>query len=591
MNRKRLAKGAAAALCLTLCAGMLSGCGGGSSESGEALEFSFWLYTAGDTGYYDSYKDNPSLKYALSKTYGEDNKTIDFDFWVPASGTANDNFSTMIGSGDYADIIENTIGESVGTYYKDDVIIDLTEYVTENMPNYLAFLEAHPELKEYALTEVDGEEKYLGIISATDDYPYSSWGHCYRRDWIVKYGTNPETGAAFTGGYTDPDDPDSWEDDVVFPSGGSDPVYISDWEWMFEIFDTAMADLGIEDGYCYSVPYNGYNGQGELAASFGGGCSGYWFRTPDNEVVYGPSSDQFRAYLTCVNTWYEKGWLDQTFDERASDMFFMIDNTSVYQGKVGMWYGLQSQIGGRMDSGDELTSGIYVAGCATPINDVYGDADTQFVDPYCGFAKTLVSTTYVVTPAAKDKDIATLCSFFDYFYTEEGALLRTVGLNEEQAQSVDSEFLEEHDLKSGMYTVQEDGSCRLVDSLIKDTSLAGACVCNKVPGIELVDNIDRGYAETFKHSMDTWIQWNCVGNIMGAHFLEYMTDEDTDTYSDISSRVTDYLTENAVKFIKGSLDIDSDSDWETFTAVLKKYRVDTATELLQSYADQYPLEA
>ena len=25
----------------------------------------------------------------------------------------------------------------------------------------------------------------------------------YRRDWIVKYGTNPVTGEAFTGGYTD----------------------------------------------------------------------------------------------------------------------------------------------------------------------------------------------------------------------------------------------------------------------------------------------------------------------------------------------------------------------------------------------------
>jgi len=89
----------------------LTACGGGSasggstgSGSGGTEEFSFWLYTTGDSTYYDSYQDNPSLKYALSRTYGTENKSISFDFWVPASGTANDNFSTMIGSGDYADI-------------------------------------------------------------------------------------------------------------------------------------------------------------------------------------------------------------------------------------------------------------------------------------------------------------------------------------------------------------------------------------------------------------------------------------------------------------------------------------------------------
>lgn len=74
------------------------------------------------------------------------------------------------------------------------------------------------------MDEIDGEEHYIGIRAANESKPYYFTGYEYRRDWIVKYGTNPTTGEAFTGGYTDPDDPDSWEDDVVFPSGGSDPI-------------------------------------------------------------------------------------------------------------------------------------------------------------------------------------------------------------------------------------------------------------------------------------------------------------------------------------------------------------------------------
>ena len=55
---------------------------------------------------------------------------------------------------------------------------------------------------------------------------------------------------------------------------GTCPVYISDWEWMFDIFTKAQADLGITDGYCLSVYYKGYNEDGSLFSSFGGSFNG-----------------------------------------------------------------------------------------------------------------------------------------------------------------------------------------------------------------------------------------------------------------------------------------------------------------------------
>lgn len=71
--------------------------------------------------------------------------------------------------------------------------------------------------------------------------------------------------------YSDNVNGDSWVDDVVFPSGCTDPMYISDWEWMFEIFDKAMEEQGITDGYCMSMYYPGYIANGDLVTGFGGG--------------------------------------------------------------------------------------------------------------------------------------------------------------------------------------------------------------------------------------------------------------------------------------------------------------------------------
>ncbi len=579
---------ASAALGLATMAG-LSGCGGGAS--GSDVTFTYWVYNGVDSAYYADYNENPTVLYTLEKGYGPEEKQIQFEFWVPPAGTAADNFSNMMGSGEYADVIQNVIGDNFLTSYTDGVSLDITEYVKENMPNYLAYLEAHPQLKADAVTEIDGEEHYLGLVSFNEDYAAHDWGHMYRRDWIVKYGTNPQTGAAFSGGYTDEDDPDSWEDDVVFPSGGSDPVYISDWEWMFEIFEKAYADLGLTDSYCYSVPYNGYLGTGELTASFGGGASGYWFRNLDNEVTFGPVTEEFRTYMQCMNTWYEKGWLDPHFEERVSDMFYAIDSTNVRLGKVGMWYGLPSQLGARMDAGDELTGGICVYGCETPMNDMYGSEATRFKEPYCGFGGTLIGNGFLITTSAEGKDLATLCSYFDFFYSEEGSRIRSLGLDKEQVEESGNEFFAKWGLEDGCYSETEEGKY-LLNQSIRDSSgdLLGAVSCQVLPGVKLVSSVDYGYADNFQHALDLWGKYENIGFFQGSSMLDSMTEEDDEVYSDISTKIGEYMSENAAKFVTGEWGPYDDADWATWTKMMEKYNYQKVNDVAQKYADLYPLQ-
>lgn len=206
MKFKHVKKLLSLTLCGVMAAGLLSGCGGGGASSDTS--FTMWIYQGADASYYTDYADNPVMQYLTSQTWGEEDKKIDLEFWVPAAGTAADSYSTMMGSGDYPDILDMSISDSPKILYEQGIILDLTPYVEEYMPNYTAYLDAHPEMKSWALTNIDGEEKYLHVMSFNEDYGYTYCGYQYRRDWIVKYGTNPVTGAAFTGGYTDPSDPD-----------------------------------------------------------------------------------------------------------------------------------------------------------------------------------------------------------------------------------------------------------------------------------------------------------------------------------------------------------------------------------------------
>ncbi|MDL2301415.1 hypothetical protein LJC58_03570 [Lachnospiraceae bacterium OttesenSCG-928-D06] len=586
---RRLQKAAACILCSSM-AITLSACGSSGNtgnQADESTSFTMWIYSGSDSSYYTDYKDNPVIQYALNKTFGEEEKTVDIEFWVPPAGSQTDSFSTMMTSGDYPDILDGSISASPKTMYEDGIILDLTDYVEQYMPNYYAYLEANQDVKSNAVIEVDGEQKILTIRGANDDYPYQFAGPQYRRDWIVKYGTNPVNGEKFSGGYTDSENPDSWEDDVVFPSGGTDPVYISDWEWMFEIFEMAQEDLGITDSYCTSVYYPGFTWNGGIASSFGGGVP-VWYVNSDNQVQFGGDSEQFRAYLQCLNTWYEKEWLDSAFNERTSDIFYEIDSVSVRQGKVGLWVGIESQLGGRMDVGDEYTSGICSYGCAYPINDIYGTEECKNIIPDCLFNTSLTGTAYYITKAASEKDIPVICEFFDYFYSEEGALLRTMGLNKEQVEEIDNDFYKKWALEEGAYYIAEDGRYAYADVIAGDSgNLKDAVTATKIPGITMVKDVDRGYEVTYESSLKKWIQYENTAFFQGTAVTSNMSNEDAKLTDDIRNKILEYLTVNAADYIKGKKDPFSDSDWENWCTMLKKYNYQKASDIYQPYADAY----
>lgn len=590
-------------LALALLLPCLSGC---QKQTGE-YTYTIWLYTAQDTAYYSTYEENPVLNYLLQREYA--GQKINLEFQVPASGQAQNNYQTMLAGGDYPTLMQNSVADAAPVMLENGYILDITDYVKEYMPNYYALIQSVPELKESVVFNIDGEERILAINTVSDQGDYVDFGGmCYRRDWIVKYGTNPSTEAAFTGGFNS-DDVDDWSDDVMFPSwydaqkkaaalaidptwDGTEPFYISDWEWMFEIFDKAMAAEGIDDGYCVSMYYPGYTWAGGLCSCFGEGGI-IWYADTENQVQFGGSSESTRAYFTCLNTWYNNGWLDETFNERVSDAFYQIDAASVRQGKVGMWCGVKGDLGGRIDLEDGgYTDGIFVSGCSYPVNDVYGTEECKYVAPrVMNIDTSVVSTGFYVMTGADEQDLAPLFTFLDSLYAGEGAVLRSLGMSAEQLaeDGVDTSFYEEYGLMDGAYTIDENGKYVISDVIVNDSgSLSAAASLDKLPGLDLVKNVDQGYAETLEQSLKSWIRYSNSGRIWGSTAMLNASTEDSDTCQKALTKVLNYMEANAYKYIKGEKSLEG-SDWDTWCTALNKFKVENVSEVLKKYLDLYPI--
>ncbi len=617
MKRKNAARTLALALCATMLTGMFAGCGGktdsgnsgnttgtesGSDSSsvpdtsGKDTDFTMLALTAITLDQYDDYDEYPAIEYWEDMEWdakGDGNAVkLDWDIWAPTAGSESDYVNTLIATGDYPDVLNlQFASESAGQLYEDGWTLDLTDYVNAYMPNYKAWLAEHPEF--IATNEVDGEQKYIQIYSGNRDLADPWGGYMYRRDWIVNYGTNPETGEPFHGEWVENEDgTKDWVDDVVFPSGNTNPIYISDWEWMMNIFKGYVDGLAANgvDGYCMQLPYQGAQLTGDLLTGFGG-IGGGMYLDADGNVAFGMTSEGMRAYTECMTNWYKNGWIDPSFAERAGDMFFMIDATTIYTGSCGLWYGLTSQLldGLAGDGSNPLTAGAVVYACASPINDEYGDASVQNIKPTTYYSAGYLGASWVVTDKAEDKDIASLLTAIDYFYSDEGSLLFSKGISDEimASASGDEDWYQKYvdlGLPNGAYSMGEDGIPVIDPSLIYDNENRDeAALAYRLCGISRNQD-ERGYSDTMKKQFETWTMYEDSGQIQN-DITSQLSAEDATAYSTMSSDFGTVVAQWLPQYIMGTYDVTDDAAWENFCAEIDALDWQSSQAALQAVID------
>jgi len=197
---------------------------------------------------------------------------------------------------------------------------------------------------------------------------------------------------------------------------------------------------------------------------------------------------------------------------------------------------------------------------------------------------------YITTKAVEDgKDIAAICAFFDYFYSEEGALVKSVGLTKEQSEASGSDFYEKNGLVDGAYTIVNDGDFKykFVDTLAKDGGNLSIAVCsNQMPGLRLVKSVDTGRAETFQASMEAWIKYPNVGLWNGTPGF-VIEREDADVIDKIHTKLLGYMDAHTMEFIKGQKDITDEQEWSNWCTMLTKQNYEKALNLIQPYLEKF----
>ena len=567
-------------------------CGGktGGKSANETVEITWWIPRGEDSTYYMSYDDNPAVRYLETMQFN--GKNIDLKFTVPISGSERDNFNTLLMTEDYCKVFDMSYcTSSPEELVNDGIIWDLTPYMKEYMPHYMEIIENDPFLAPYVYNIVNGEKKVLSLYSITYEILGNFMGLNYRRDWVAKYGKNPFTGAAFTYGYTDPADYNTYYDDVVFPNGTSDPIYVSDWEWMFGIFEKAIADLGITDGYCISLYFKGYSeAGGNFASAFDGGTH-MWFRDKFGNAAFNGSSEAMKTYIQMMNSWYRKGWLDKNFAERTSDQVFAIDSAKINSGKIGAFIGRRGNTGGQMDNGDKLTEGIMIYGARPVINDVYGSDAMKNNEPYSLYQYSRLRGNLCISKKASEEDLKTILSMLDYLYTEEGGCLLAFGMTKEQNDVLQDPTYTKYYLTNGAFNRETlaDGSMAYHrdEKLLDDNDLASAMAAKRLTigyySKGFVPALNESYTKCALQAMAEWDYYYNTGYIDKALRNQFTSDEAA-TYSKVYANIDTYMSQNIPKFITGALDVNG-ADWDNYVKMLNKYSPNKVTAIYQRIFD------
>lgn len=547
--KKRILPLALAGLMTMSC---LAGCGGASSDSaaennadtssstaagsetstGEPVEATYPLRD--ETATISIYMKDPSngavgdwsemkgMKAAAEKL------GVEIEFITPAVGSEADQFNLMIASGEYPDVIlwdYRTTPMSLNEMVDAGVLIDADSYIRQYAPNYLKVLEENENFEKEALSD-DGH--YLAMY-AFSDVSIVSGGPAIRKDVLDKYGLEV-------------------------------PTTVDDWTEVFATLKEQDPDIqypltdgkGRDGSVWFCIPMTAYKTSNIFCLD-----------DETGEVVYGPSTDNFKEYLAKLNEWYEAGYIDPEFmsNDGTSMNAKLTDGRSV----AGTNMQLSYHIGNITTAARETNPDFEFVGCPWPVLNE-GDEPSYYMPNGIAYSGKQAA----ITSACEDPALAV--QILDFFYSEEGEDLLTWGIEGES------------------YQVNEDGTKSFTDNIMNNPDGKNpqeaiieyatpqynfANVMMEEPYVEIITTLPEQ-----REARNTWL--DAVDGVN----LPYLT-VDPDVQSDytmLMNDITTYVQETYIQFITGQVDLES--GWESYVNTLNGMGLETATQYM---ADAYAL--
>ena len=307
---------------------------------------------------------------------------VELEFVHPTTGGEADQFNLMIGSGKYPDIIVwefSTAAMGLSELIDSGILIDMDGLIRQYAPNYLKVLERDPSYPKEVRSD---EGKYQAFYTFNVSIPLSS-GPVFREDLLAKYGLElPKTVDEWTNVMTTLKEKDP---NVSYPLTAS-KSYVGE-VWFRELLPA-------------------YNTRTEF-------CLG-----DNGQVVYGPATENFKAYLAKLAEWYNAGLIDPEFmsnDNKALNAKIADGTSAVATMAIGS--GIRSITENTRPNNPDFK----LTGVAWPVLNA-GDTSSYVLEG--GVAHTSVQAA--ITSSCADPVLAT--QVLDYFYSEEGGNLISWGI-------------------------------------------------------------------------------------------------------------------------------------------------------------------
>ena len=475
-----------------------------------------------------------------------ENTGVKMDLTVVDRANETDKFNLMIASGDYTDLM-NISDYAAGpeAALNEDIIIDLGDYLEENMPNYSTII--HADQNVY--TKVQDADMFLCVYPIKDQNANpGGLGTFVRKDWLEDLNLDvPTTYDELTDVLT------AFKNE----KGAIEPM---------SLFNTVSMQNGLLMG--------GFGSMAELSANAMGTDFGASFYQEDGKVVYGATQDGTRKFLSWLHELYDQGLINfENMQNRDVNPFGDLNAGEASRGETGYIFSNQP-FGGNYstmaaDNGDPncnwwpVQDVAEVSGQTIPFYE-----ETSMVDTV-GAAKISISS--------QCEDVETALQFLDYGYSYEGGLLYNYGFEEGSGHDVETWYYDDNN--EPMF----DGAALL--SVAESTNLASGVVATKdLAGVVYDTRLSFEFGERELSCFDAWSTNKNGSNNLGSDVV--LTSEESTEASAIYSDIITHVATSALQFINGAQDVDDDAVWDAYVKSIEDMNIDGLTEIIQTAYDR-----
>lgn len=456
---------------------------------------------------HEKYEDTELAKYLTEQT----GIKVEYTF-----GTG-EQFNVMVASGDAYDLLEfipSTYPGGPGKAISDGVLIALND-LAEFTPNLNALLAGDPELDK--MVKTDSGEYYVFPFVRGDPRLQTFQGPIIRQDWL---------------------------DDLDLER----PTTIDETEAVLQAFKD-------EKGATAPLSVLGINFLSNLMGSaYGLGGNNYYVK--DGEIVFGPYTDNYKAFLEKANDWYNKGLIDPSFgavDSPALDANVLNGATGLTVqnsgGGIGRW------MNAKVDEPTFQLSAVPYLVANKGDTPTIGQVENKFP-----------GGNYSISANCKNPEVA--ARFLDYGYSEAGYMAYNFGIEGESYNMVDG-----YPTFTEIITSNPDG-LSMADALaIYVQSVGGGSFVQDWRYMEQYTQLDSQ-----KEAITMWSDNNAIDHLLPPL---YFTEDESKTIAKLSADINVLVVEKSTKYVVGAEDI---STFESYQAELEALGIE---ELTKIYADAY----